>query len=69
MSALILVQPRHLSMTKQCRKGARAFFKRHGLDWDRFRREGLPVEAIEATGDAMALQTARAAREEAARGR
>jgi hypothetical protein len=40
----------------------RAFFARHGLDWPRFRAEGLPAEQIEATGDAMAARAAELAR-------
>jgi hypothetical protein len=69
MSDPVMVHLRHLTQATQCRKGARAFFARHGLDWGRFRREGLPAEVIEATGDAMAMATARLAREEASRGR
>lgn len=38
-----------------CAGGARAFFIRHGLDWGEFRRNGLPAEQLEATGDALAL--------------
>lgn len=38
-----------------CAGGARAFFARHGLDWETFRHHGLPAEAFEATGDALAL--------------
>ena len=45
-----------------CSRGARAFFQRHGLDWEKFRHEGLPAEVIEATGDAMALQVVEVAR-------
>jgi hypothetical protein len=48
---------------RQCSRGARAFFARHGLDWSRFLREGLPVEQVEATGDAMALKVCAVARE------
>jgi len=46
---------------------------RHGFDWHRFLAVGVPIEQIEATGDAMALKVAaearRQAEEEATRGR
>lgn len=38
-----------------CSSGARAFFERHGLDWGDFLENGIEVEAVAATGDAMAL--------------
>lgn len=55
---------RHVRECKMCSRGARAWFDRHGLDWSEFLRSGLPVEALEQTGDAMALQVAAAARKE-----
>ncbi|GAB3755203.1 hypothetical protein GCM10028795_27550 [Lysobacter olei] len=38
-----------------CRSGARAWFKRHGLDWQDFVRNGIPATTLEATGDGLAL--------------
>ena len=38
-----------------CRGGARAWFAAHGLDWGDFVRNGIAAEAIEATGDGLAL--------------
>ncbi len=38
------------------------WFQRHGLDYARFLREGLPVEEIEATGDALGMKVADVAR-------
>lgn len=38
-----------------CRGGARAWFARHGLDWNAFVRDGIDAGALTATGDAMAL--------------
>lgn len=55
---------RHIRQAKMCGIGARAFFKRHGLDWDEFLREGVAIELIEATGDAMALKVCEVAREQ-----
>lgn len=45
-----------------CRKGARAFFSRHGLDWSRFVRQGLDAAEFEATNDALALALVQHAR-------
>lgn len=59
---VILVSMKHVRQTHMCSHGARAFFKRHGLDWNTFLKHGLPVELIEATGDAMALKVAECAR-------
>lgn len=58
------VTMRHVRQCRMCSRGARGFFERHGLDWSEFLRAGLPVEVIEQTGDAMALQAAAAARAE-----
>lgn len=58
----VLVKMEHVRASKMCSRGARAFFQRHNLDWNTFIREGLPIEQIEATGDAMALQVAEVAR-------
>lgn len=60
----IRVTMRHIRQCKMCSRGARAFFSRHGLDWSEFLRAGIPVEALEQTGDAMAAQVAAAARAE-----
>jgi hypothetical protein len=64
MSA-IRVRMKHIRAARMCSSGARAFFARHQLDWSAFLREGIPVEAMEATRDPMALRVATAAREEA----
>lgn len=58
----LMINMSHVRAAKLCRRGARVFFERHGLDWERFLREGLPAEQIEATGDAMALQVVEVAR-------
>lgn len=44
-----------------CLGRTRAFFARHGLDWDVFRREGLPLDALRATGDEAARKVIAAA--------
>lgn len=53
-----------------CRRGARDWFARYGLDWDRFRTDGIDADTLLKTGDAFALAVVAHAREvEAARGR
>ena len=56
------VTMQHVRKARMCSRGARAFFTRHGLDWAEFLRAGLPIEQIEATGDAMALKVCEVAR-------
>lgn len=46
-----------------CRRGARAWFARHGLDWDAFRRTGLDASVFLKTGDALALALVKHAQE------
>lgn len=58
------VTMRHIRQAQMCSHGARAFFARHGLDWTEFLREGVAIELIEATGDAMALKVCEVAREQ-----
>ena len=55
---------KHIRACRMCSRGARAWFDRHGLDWTEFLKQGVPVEALEQTGDAMAIQVAAAARAE-----
>lgn len=38
-----------------CRGKSRDFFRAHNLDWQRFVREGIAAEELEATGDGLAL--------------
>lgn len=48
-----------------CARGTREFFRRYGLDWGRFLREGIDAQDLVDTGDAMALRCVTNAREEA----
>ena len=52
-----------------CLSQSRAWFKRHGLDWRDFVRNGIDAAALEATGDALALAVVTSARQEVAHGR
>ena len=53
-----------------CAKGVREFFAQHAeLDLHTFCRDGLPASTLEATGDALALEAATLARQDADDGR
>lgn len=41
-----------------CNAGLRRWFPRDGLTFDEFRRRGVTVEWLRATGDAMAIRLA-----------
>lgn len=68
VSSGVIVRIKHVRMARLCMKGMRVWFQHHGLDLETFRREGLPVEVIEGTGDKMALDVAKVAREDHGRG-
>ncbi|MDF5881684.1 hypothetical protein P4133_24475 [Pseudomonas aeruginosa] len=51
-----------------CHRQAREFFKRHGLDWMAFLRDGIEADVLVATGDALALKLVEHARQEVADG-
>jgi hypothetical protein len=46
-----------------CIPGVRQFYRRHGIDFRKFIKEGTPAESLLATGDAMAAQLVEVARE------
>lgn len=52
-----------------CLSQSRVWFQRHGLDWRDFVRNGVDAEALEATGDGLALALVAHARREVANGR
>lgn len=65
----LIVGMRHVRAAKVCASGTRAWCGRHGFDFRAFVKAGLPVETVEATGEAVAVRIARVAREEQASGR
>ena len=65
----IIVKVRHVRAAMYCTRGMRAWLQLHGFDVNDFVKNGMPVEQMEATGDAMALRVAAVAREEAEDGR
>lgn len=52
----------HIRKAQMCSSGAREFFKKHNLDWQKFLNEGLDSEIMEATGDPMALSVVEVAK-------
>jgi hypothetical protein len=65
---MIVVRMHHLRTAGFCSGGARAWFRAHDLSWSDFLTNGLPVETLEATGDAFAKRACDIARKEAADG-
>jgi len=58
----VIVTMRDIRACKMCSGGTRDFFTRHGMDWNRFLKDGLPEEDFIATGDAMAMKVVETAR-------
>ena len=58
----MMITMRDVRAAKMCSRGARAFARRHNLDWETFLRDGVPAESLLATGDAMALKVVEIAR-------
>ena len=55
-----LITMRHIRGAHNCSKGARAFFKRHGISWRDFIHDGgLKAGVLLDTGDPMALDVVR----------
>lgn len=53
-----------------CRRGARAWLHRHGIDWAQFRHHGVDETVLLAVGDPFALAVVKHAHDmEARRGR
>ena len=50
----LIVTIKDMRALKYCAAGSRQFAARHGLDWSRFLREGLPASEFEKIPDAMA---------------
>ena len=47
-----------------CSRGARAWFKRHNLDWSAFLREGIDADKVLATGCPIGERVVQKAREQ-----
>ena len=59
----ITVTMADIRSARMCSGGTRDFFRRHGMDWNKFLSEGLPEQDFIQTGDAMAMQVVKKARE------
>lgn len=46
---------------KMCSRGTRDWFVRHGLDWDDFLKNGIPVSKLYEIGDPMGIAVAEVA--------
>ncbi len=62
MTADIIVTVADVRGIKFCARGARTWFQRNGLDYAQFVAKGLPIEQVDALGDALAKQVADHAR-------
>lgn len=62
MSEPVIVKMKHIRKAAMCSGGSRDFFAKHGMDWNKFLSEGLPEADFIATGDAMALEVVKVAR-------
>ena len=62
----VIVHVRHIREAKLCSRGARMWFTRHGLDFNKFLTEGIPASQVDSLGDALGKQVAQIARDEAA---
>lgn len=58
----LIVRMDDVRSVTMCSRGARAFFKRHGLDWTEFLQNGVSADKLVATDDPMALQVVEAVR-------
>lgn len=64
------VHMRHVRAAKLCSGGARRYFMQHGLDWNDFLANGVPVSVLDEIGDPMGQRAVAAAKAEGAeRGR
>ncbi len=61
------VHVQDLRTARICLRGARGWFRRHGLDWSAFLAHGIDAARLTATGDATARRVARIAQAREAR--
>lgn len=61
----IIVKVADIRAVHFCARGARAWFKKHDLDYVNFLKDGLPISKVEAIGDALGNAVAQHARDAA----
>ena len=66
-SQKVIVTVQDLRAARLCFQGSRPWLARHGLSWQDFLANGVEVEVLEATGDALAMRVAAQARARVAR--
>ena len=54
----------HLRQLGYCMRGVRAWCAKHGMEFEQLRTQGFLADALEETGDHLALQAVRLAREQ-----
>lgn len=52
----LIVKRSDLDALGYCARGSRRWFARMGLDWSAFLRDGIGIDILLASGDAMALR-------------
>jgi hypothetical protein len=62
---MIIVTVAHVRAEKLCTRGMREWLAHHGIEIGDFVKNGIPIETLEATGDALALRVCARARMEA----
>ena len=63
MSSKIVITMEDIRRALMCGRGAEGWFRLRKLDFDRFMREGYPIEELEAIDCEMAKQVCSKARE------
>lgn len=58
----VTVQDMRAITGRPCAKGSRRFCEDHGISWDRFVTEGIPIEEIEHIDDYVLKQVIEVAR-------
>lgn len=53
-----VIRMKHIRSAKLCSRGARQWFEDHGLSWQSFLDEGVPVAEVLPLGDAFATRVA-----------
>lgn len=64
--SVIRLHIRHIRQAGYCASGARAWAKRHNINYTEFLQNGIDVEVFEQIGDHFAMHVCHLAREEAA---
>lgn len=62
---MIMVYHRHMRALGYCNKGLRPWFAGLGISWDAMLKNGVPVDILRATGNAMAIAACELAEKEA----